>query len=61
MFGKEKEGRVLGSLRRAETAAGTLVVIIALRGGIANLASVVRAGRTWSGSLVEVRSSRSEK
>ena len=61
MFGRVKVERVLGSLSRAVTAAGVLEVIMVLSGGRDNLASLVRAGRTWSGSLVEVRRSRSEK
>ena len=61
MLGKEKLGRVLGSLRSAEMATGVFVVIIDLSGVRVDLASSVKAGRTCRGSLVRVRRSRSEK
>ena len=57
----EKEGRELGSLRRAVTAIGVLVVIMDLSGGMEDRVSVVREGRTWCGSFVEDRRSRREK
>ena len=61
VLGRENDGRVSGSLRRAVIVAGVLMEIIVLSGGITSLVSIVRAGRTWSGSCVEERRSRREK
>lgn len=52
---------MLGSWRRAVMAAGVLVDIIDLMCGMMVLASLVRDGRMWCGSLVESSRSRSEK
>ena len=60
-FGREKVGRVSGSLRSAVMAAGVFEVIIDFSGGRAVLASLESVVRAWRGSLVEVRRSRREK